>query len=79
MSVFNIILKSIFMSGFYCSNIKQHSSYYFPFQVFFSVLVGAMQLGQAGPNFTDVATARGAAYKVFQIIDRVRILYQTFA
>lgn len=39
--------------------------------VFFSVLVGAMQLGQAGPNFTDVATARGAAYKVFQIIDRV--------
>ncbi|XP_068702225.1 ATP-dependent translocase ABCB1-like [Montipora foliosa] len=39
--------------------------------VFFSVLIGAMQLGQAGPNFNDVATARGAAYKVFQIIDRV--------
>ena len=33
-----------------------------------------MQLGQAGPNFNDVATARGAAYKVFQIIDRVTII-----
>ena len=31
-----------------------------------------MQLGQAGPNFQSVATARGAAYKVFLIIDRVR-------
>lgn len=39
--------------------------------VFFSVMFGAMQLGQAGPNFNDVATARGAAYQVFQIIDRV--------
>ena len=43
------------------------------FQVFFSVMFGAMQLGQAGPNFNDVVTARGAAYQVFQIIDRVKV------
>jgi len=42
-------------------------------QVFFSVMFGAMQLGQCGPNFNDIATAKGAAYQVFQIIDRVNI------
>ena len=40
-------------------------------QVFFSVMVGAMQLGQAGPNFEAIATAQGAAYQVFNVIDRV--------
>ncbi|XP_078355076.1 ATP-dependent translocase ABCB1-like, partial [Oculina patagonica] len=39
--------------------------------VFFSVLFAAMQLGQAGPNMEAIATAKGAAYKVFLIIDRV--------
>lgn len=34
-------------------------------------MFGAMQLGQAGPNFTDIATAQGAAYQVFLVIDRV--------
>ena len=34
--------------------------------------IGAMQLGQAGTNFQSVAAARGAAYKVFLIIDRVK-------
>ena len=38
-------------------------------------MFGAMQLGQAGPNFNDIATAQGAAYHVFQIIDRVRGLF----
>lgn len=41
-------------------------------QVFFSVLFGAMQLGQAGPNMEAIATAKGAAYQVFLIIDRVK-------
>ena len=31
-----------------------------------------MQLGQAGPYFQAIVTARGAAYKVFFIIDRVK-------
>lgn len=34
-------------------------------------MFGAMQLGQAGPNFADIATAQGAAYQVFLVIDRV--------
>ncbi|PFX21918.1 Multidrug resistance protein 1 [Stylophora pistillata] len=39
--------------------------------VFFSVMFGAMQLGQAGPHMEAITAARGAAYKVFHIIDRV--------
>lgn len=31
-----------------------------------------MQLGQAGPNMEAIATAKGAAYQVFLIIDRVK-------
>ncbi|XP_048589318.1 ATP-dependent translocase ABCB1 isoform X2 [Nematostella vectensis] len=38
--------------------------------VFFSVMVGATQLGQAGPNIEAIATARGAAYELYSIIDR---------
>ena len=34
-------------------------------------MFGSMQLGQAGPNFADIATAQGAAYQVFLVIDRV--------
>ena len=38
-----------------------------------------MQLGQAGPYFQAIVTARGAAYKVFFIIDRVkRYIYILF-
>ena len=32
---------------------------------------GAMQLGQAAPQFEAIAEARGAAYQVFKVIDRV--------
>ena len=35
-------------------------------------MFGAMQLGQAGPHMEAIATAKGAAYKVFLIIDRVK-------
>ena len=34
-------------------------------------MVAATQLGQAGPNLEAIANARGAAHKVFLIIDRV--------
>ena len=37
-----------------------------------------MQLGQAGPYFQAIVTARGAAYKVFLIIDRVKNIYILF-
>eukprot|EP00668_Euglena_longa_P028446 GGOE01035670.1.p1 GENE.GGOE01035670.1~~GGOE01035670.1.p1 ORF type:complete len:1106 (-),score=425.26 GGOE01035670.1:761-4078(-) len=39
--------------------------------VFFSILIGAFQLGACGPIFTSIAEARGAAFKVYEIIDRV--------
>ncbi|CAM9323468.1 unnamed protein product [Pylaiella littoralis] len=37
----------------------------------FSVLMGAMMLGQAAPGITAVGVARGAAAEVFQTLDRV--------
>ncbi|NXX41749.1 MDR1 protein, partial [Tricholaema leucomelas] len=42
--------------------------------VFFSVLVGAFSLGQAAPNLESVANARGAAYEVYQIINKKRLI-----
>eukprot|EP00667_Euglena_gracilis_P000406 EG_transcript_406 len=38
--------------------------------VFFSVLVGAFTLGACGPIFTAMAEAQGAAFKVYEVIDR---------
>uniref|UniRef100_A0A672QJF7 ATP-binding cassette sub-family B member 5 n=1 Tax=Sinocyclocheilus grahami TaxID=75366 RepID=A0A672QJF7_SINGR len=37
--------------------------------VFFSVLIGAFGIGQTSPNIQSFSSARGAAHKVFQIID----------
>ncbi|XP_070768347.1 ATP-dependent translocase ABCB1 [Enoplosus armatus] len=37
--------------------------------VFFSVLIGAFTLGQTTPNIQSFASAQGAAYKVYSIID----------
>ncbi|KAG7282167.1 hypothetical protein CRUP_034914 [Coryphaenoides rupestris] len=39
--------------------------------VFFTVLIGAFSLGQTSPNFQAFASARGAAHKVYNIIDHV--------
>jgi len=38
--------------------------------VFFSVIMGAMALGQASPNVTAFANGRGAAFKIFEVMDR---------
>ena len=43
------------------------------FQVFFGVLVAAMNLGQASPCLEAFAAGRGAATIIFETIDRVRI------
>ncbi|CAL1526271.1 unnamed protein product [Lymnaea stagnalis] len=37
--------------------------------VFFSVLIGAFSLGNAAPSLQSLATARGAAYIIYQLID----------
>ncbi|NXT66580.1 MDR1 protein, partial [Chaetops frenatus] len=42
--------------------------------VFFSVLVGAFSVGQAAPNLESVANARGAAYEVYKIINKKRLI-----
>lgn len=41
-------------------------------EVFFVVLIGAFSVGQTSPNIQTFASARGAAYKVYAIIDHVR-------
>ena len=38
--------------------------------VFLSVLIGAMSIGQASPSITSFASGRGAATKIFEMIDR---------
>ena len=43
-------------------------------QVFFSVLMGAMNVGQASPYVEAFSMARGAAALVFSIIDRVPLI-----
>ena len=35
------------------------------------VLIGAFSIGNSAPNIQSIATARGAAYAVYDIIDRV--------
>ena len=44
------------------------------FQVFFGVLIAAMNLGQASPCLEAFASGRGAATIIFETIDRVRKL-----
>ena len=39
--------------------------------VFFAILVGAFQLGQAGPNLLNISESRGAAGEIYSTIDRV--------
>ncbi len=39
--------------------------------VFFSILLGAFYLGQAGPNVQKLAEAQAAAAEIYDIIDQV--------
>ena len=39
--------------------------------VFFAILVGAFDFGQAGPNIQNLVQALGAAGGIYEIIDRV--------
>lgn len=41
--------------------------------VFFSVLIGAFSIGQTAPSIEAFASARGAAYAIFNIIDNEQI------
>ena len=39
-------------------------------QVFYSIVMGAFSLGQVGPNMTAFASARAAAARIYEVIDR---------
>ncbi|CAG8461734.1 6731_t:CDS:2 [Paraglomus occultum] len=39
--------------------------------VFFAIIIGAIQLGHAAPNFAAIGHALGAAAKLYEVIDRV--------
>jgi ABC-type multidrug transport system fused ATPase/permease subunit len=39
--------------------------------VFFAVLMGAFSLGQIGPSMQAIAAGRAAAYRLYEVIDRV--------
>eukprot|EP00047_Mylnosiga_fluctuans_P015769 m.49151 g.49151 ORF g.49151 m.49151 type:complete len:1362 (+) comp6094_c0_seq1:38-4123(+) len=39
--------------------------------VFFSVIMGAMAIGQAAPGLTAISTGRGVAVAIYEVIDRV--------
>ncbi|CAG0893263.1 unnamed protein product [Cyprideis torosa] len=41
------------------------------FTVFFSVMIGSFQLGNALPHITYIGTAQGAAAKIFEIMDNI--------
>ena len=41
-------------------------------QVLFALLIGAISIGQAGPNLEKLVTAAGASISIYDIIDRVR-------
>lgn len=42
--------------------------------VFFSVMIGANQFGQVGPNIEAFSSARGAAYEVYKLIERQPVI-----
>jgi len=42
--------------------------------VFFAVIIGAFSIGNASPSIGDIATARGAAKKIWEIIDKVPLI-----
>lgn len=44
------------------------------FVAFFSVLTGSMGIGQAAPSFAAFAAARGAAPRVYDVIDRASVI-----
>ena len=39
--------------------------------VFFAIVIGAFSLGQATPYLSAIGNAQGAAYKIFETLDRV--------
>ncbi|KAJ3375227.1 Multidrug resistance protein 1 [Allomyces arbusculus] len=72
--VFMLILFCTYSLGFYFGSIMVKDGKMKGgdvLNVFFAVIIGAFSLGQAGPNMQTIATGRGAAAKIYDIIERV--------
>ncbi|XP_068936293.1 bile salt export pump [Petaurus breviceps papuanus] len=72
-----IIFMSYSLAFWYGSKLVLEESEYTPgilLQVFFGVLVGALNLGQASPCLEIFATGRAAAASIFDVIDRKPII-----
>lgn len=69
--VFLIMFSSYGLAFWYGSKLVRNAEYTAGklLIVFFSVLIGAFSIGNAAPNLQNLATARGAAYVIFKIID----------
>lgn len=48
-------------------------------QTFLAVLFGSFSLAQAGPYFADFASARGAAFAIWEVIDQVSKVKDIFS
>ena len=46
--------------------------------VFFCVMIGASQIGTVSPHFEAVASARGAAFFVYDVCARVNFIFIIF-
>uniref|UniRef100_A0A8C3RHT2 ATP binding cassette subfamily B member 11 n=1 Tax=Cyanoderma ruficeps TaxID=181631 RepID=A0A8C3RHT2_9PASS len=69
-----IIFLSYALAFWYGSKLVLEEEEYSPgtlLQVFFGVLVGALNLGQASPCLEAFATGRGAATNIFETIDKI--------
>lgn len=53
------------------TNTHENSVYLFSFQIFLSVIVGALNLGNASSCLEAFATGRAAASSIFETIDQV--------
>ena len=43
-------------------------------KVFFCIVISAFAIGTLAPNLEKIGTARGAAYMIWDLIDRVRVV-----
>lgn len=68
-----LIFKDRFFTFYTQNTIWDMSTCLVWFQVFFGVLIAAMNLGQASPCLEAFAAGRGAATIIFETIDRVRV------
>ena len=57
----------------FCAIKLCHTYFCLHLQIFFNVMTASMFIGQTAPYFEAFALARGAAAKIYSIIDRVNI------